>query len=253
MWVTPMWPGAMFAGKLATSFQFMEFAYVGILTPNLSILPPGQRRVWNQLSGTPKDFVLYGGTALALRLGHRQSVDFDFFSCQSFQPLELMRSISYLADQTVTQQSASTLSCEIGTGSGAVKISFFGGLSLGQIDTPDIVEGNGIAVASLVDLFGMKCATVPQRNEVKDYLDIYALITAGHINLAEGIACARAIYGRQYNPVLTLQALSFFDDLNEPLSEDIKAGLHAAVRSVSLQDLPAITAPEKIAANLERE
>jgi hypothetical protein len=249
----PMWPGAIFAGRLAKPCQFTELAYVGILTPNLSILPRGQQRVWNRLGATPKDFVLYGGTALALRLGHRQSVDFDFFSCRSFQPLELMRSISYLADQTVTQQSASTLSCEIGTGSGAVKISFFGGLSLGQIETPDIVEGNGIAVASLGDLFGMKCATVPQRNEVKDYLDIYALITAGHINLANGIASARAIYGRQYNPILTLQALSFFDDLNEPLSEDIKAGLHAAVRSVSLQDLPAITAPQKIAANLERE
>jgi hypothetical protein len=63
----------------------------------------------------------------------------------------------------------------------------------------------------------------------------------------------RAIYGRQYNPILTLQALSFFDDLNEPLSEDVKAGLRAAIRSVSLQDLPAITAPQKIAANLERE
>jgi Nucleotidyl transferase AbiEii toxin, Type IV TA system len=226
---------------------------VGMLTPNLGILPPDQRRVWNQLSATPKDFVLYGGTALALRLGHRQSVDFDFFSCESFQPLELVRSISYLAGQTVTQQSASTLSCEIGAGRGAVKISFFGGLSLGQIDTPDIVESNGIAVASLRDLFGMKCATVPQRNEVKDYLDIYALITVGHIKLLEGIACARAIYGRQYNPVLTLHALSFFDDLNEPLSEDTKAGLHAAVKSVSLQELPAITAPEKIAANLEEE
>lgn len=248
-----MWPGATFVGKLAASFQFMEFAYVGILTPKLSIFPPSQQRVWNRLGPTPKEFVLYGGTALALRLGHRQSVDFDFFSCRSFQPLELMRSISYLADQTVTQQSASTLSCEIGTGSEAVKISFFGGLSLGQINTPDIVQSNGIAVASLADLFGMKCATVPQRNEVKDYLDIYSLITTEHLKLAEGIACARAIYGRQYNPVLTLQALSFFDDLNDPVSEDIKSGLYAAVRSVSLQDLPAITAPEKIGANLERE
>jgi hypothetical protein len=166
----------------------LEFDYVGKLTPNLSILPSCQRRVWDQLNATPRDFVLYGGTALALRLGHRQSVDFDFFSCKSFQPLELMESISYLAEQTVTQQSASTLSCEIGTSSGAVKISFFGDLSLGQIDTPDIVESNGIAVASLGDLIGTSCATVPQRNEVKDYLDIYALMAAGHINLAEGIA-----------------------------------------------------------------
>jgi hypothetical protein len=101
---------------------------MGILTPNLSILASGQGRVWRLLGTTPKDFVLYGGTALALRLGHRQSLAFDFFSCRSFQPLELMRSISFLTDRTVTQQSASTLSCEIGTSSGAVKISFFGGL-----------------------------------------------------------------------------------------------------------------------------
>ncbi len=105
---------------------------MGILTPDLRILPPGQRRVWNQLSTTPKDFVLYGRTALGLRLGHRQSVDFDF-CCRSFQPLELMRSIDYLADQPVTQQSASTLSCEIGTGNGPARVSFFGGLSLGQV------------------------------------------------------------------------------------------------------------------------
>jgi hypothetical protein len=49
-------------------------------------------------------------------------------------------------------------------------------------DTPDIVKSVGIAVASLGDLFGMKCATFPQRNEVKDYLDIYALTAAGHIS-----------------------------------------------------------------------
>jgi hypothetical protein len=225
---------------------------MGILTPNLGILPSRQLRVWRLLSATPKDFVLYGGTALALRLGHRQSVDFDFFSCRSFQPLELLRSISYLADQTVTQQSASTLSCDIGTGSGAVKISFFGDLSLGQVETPDVVQSNGIAVASLADLFGMKCATVPQRNELKDYLDIYALITAGHFNLAQGIAYARAIYGRQYNPVLTLQALSYFDDLSDPLADDIKAILLAAVRTVSLPDLAAITAAGTIGAGVDR-
>jgi hypothetical protein len=226
---------------------------MGKLTPNLGILPTEQRRLWTRLSPTPPDFVLYGGTALALRLGHRQSVDFYFFSCRSFQPLELVRSISYLTDQTITQQSTSTLTCEIGTGGEAVKISFFGGLSLGQVQTPDVVDSNGVAIASLADLFGMKCATVPQRNEVKDYLDIYALITAGRFNLAEGIAYARAIYGRQYNPALTLQALSYFDDLQGPLPEDIKAGLLAAVRTVSLPDLPAITAPAKIGADVDRK
>src|SRR5256885_6089575 len=41
--------------------------------PRLEILPPSQRRIWPELCAIPKDFVLYGGTALALHLGHRES------------------------------------------------------------------------------------------------------------------------------------------------------------------------------------
>lgn len=219
---------------------------MGKLTPHLEILPVSQREVWEYLGLTPEGFVLYGGTALALRLGHRESIDFDFFSRQSFRPLELVSSISYLHDQGVIQQSENTLSCDIDTGKGSVRISFFGGLTLGQIDPPDRAENNNIAVASLKDIFGTKCATVPQRNEVKDYLDIHALIVQGKVGLSEGIASARAIYGRRYNPVLTLQALAYFDDLPEPLPQNVKADLRAAVQSVSLQDLPAITASSKI-------
>jgi hypothetical protein len=219
---------------------------MGILIPNLSILPESQKLLWSQLKPTPKDFVLYGGTALALRLGHRESVDFDFFSCRSFQPLQLVNAITYLKNQTVTQQSADTLSCEVETERGDVKISFFGGLSLRQIESPDTISSNEIAVASLKDIFGMKCATVPQRSETKDYLDIHALITQGEITLSEGIAGASAIYGRQYNPVLTLQALAYFEDLNESLSEKVKTDLIGAVKSVSLQDLPVITASQMI-------
>ena len=219
---------------------------MGTLIPNLNILPESQELLWRQLKPTPKDFVLYGGTALALRLGHRESVDFDFFSCRSFQPLQLVKAITYLKNQKVTQQSTDTLSCEIETEKGDVKISFFGGLSLRQIESPDTIASNEIAVASLKDLFGMKCATVPQRGETKDYLDIHALITQGQIPLSQGIAGATAIYGRQYNPVLTLQALSYFEDLTGPLSEKVKTDLIGAVKSVSLQNLPVITARQKI-------
>jgi hypothetical protein len=217
-----------------------------ILVPALDVLPPQQRQVFGRLRPTPRDFVLYGGTALALRLGHRQSVDFDFFSSRAFLPVELLRQIPYLKDQSVIQEAESTLSCEVGTETGTVKLSFFGGLTLNQVEQPDLVESNHIAVASLQDLFGTKCATVPQRNEVKDYLDIHALLTKGRIELSVGIACAAAIYGRQYNPVLTLQALSYFDDLPESLPEAVKADLLAAVKSVSLQALPFITPSDKI-------
>jgi hypothetical protein len=219
---------------------------VGHLRPKLAILPKGQQKIWPQLSATPKYFVLYGGTALALRLGHRDSVDFDFFSNRPFEPTLLLRSVPYLENQVVRQNSENTLSCDISTEHGAVKISFFGGLTLGQISAPDVADGNEIRVASLIDIFGMKCATVPQRSEAKDYEDIHALITTSEVTLAEGIAAAKAIYGRQYNPVLTLQALTYFDDLGKPLPDRMKVDLLAAVRSISLENIPTLAAPHKI-------
>ncbi|QQO57451.1 MAG: hypothetical protein N838_32975 [Thiohalocapsa sp. PB-PSB1] len=45
---------------------------------DLSILPASQLALWPTLAQVPKRLVLYGGTAIALRLGHRQSVDFGF-------------------------------------------------------------------------------------------------------------------------------------------------------------------------------
>lgn len=44
------------------------------------ILPKSQQALWPQLKEVPNEYVLYGGTAIALRYGHRNSVDFDFFS-----------------------------------------------------------------------------------------------------------------------------------------------------------------------------
>jgi hypothetical protein len=65
--------------------------------PRLDILPPPQRALWLELNATPDHFTLYRGTALALRLGHRQSLDFDFFSREAFAPGALAREIPYLA------------------------------------------------------------------------------------------------------------------------------------------------------------
>jgi hypothetical protein len=52
--------------------------------PRLDILPESQRQLWPELDAVPYGFVLYGGTALALQLGHRVSEDFDFFSSAGF-------------------------------------------------------------------------------------------------------------------------------------------------------------------------
>ncbi len=56
---------------------------------HLNTLPRAQLFLWPALAEFKLDFVLYGGTAIALRLAHRESVDFDFFSTRHFQPGEL--------------------------------------------------------------------------------------------------------------------------------------------------------------------
>jgi hypothetical protein len=70
--------------------------------PHLGILPAPQRRLWDELESVPGEFVLYGGTALALHLGHRQSLDFDFFGKNLFDPGTLAARIPPYFLMTVT-------------------------------------------------------------------------------------------------------------------------------------------------------
>src|SRR5437870_13381754 len=59
-------------------------------SPRIEILPPAQREFWLERPSIPQCFVLYGGTAIALRLGHRSSEDFDFFSSNQFETATLL-------------------------------------------------------------------------------------------------------------------------------------------------------------------
>src|SRR5262249_39218501 len=119
--------------------------------------PSAQRALWPELAATPAEFTLYGGTAIALRLAHRQSVDFDFFTLASFEPNALVNKIPYLRDAVLRQASENTLSATVNRG-GIVQLSYFGGLRIGQVAPAERVEGPGFQVASLIDLAGMKAA-----------------------------------------------------------------------------------------------
>jgi hypothetical protein len=72
--------------------------------PHLEILPPAQARLWRELSTLPDQFVLYDGTALALHLGHRNSVDFDFFARDPLNLSQLEGEIPFLAGAKTIQR-----------------------------------------------------------------------------------------------------------------------------------------------------
>ena len=180
-------------------------------------------------------FALYGGTALALRLGHRASIDFDFFSNASFDPDQLAAKMPYLRDAEHLQVAPNTLTCRVDRG-GPVLVSFFGGLGLGQVAAPEQVRDMPLHVASLLDIAGTKAAVVQKRAEVKDYLDIDALLRQG-IDLSTVLAAGLIVYGRTFNPLITLKALSYFDDLPK-LPGEVRARLRKAAEAVDATRLP---------------
>lgn len=209
--------------------------------PRLDILPPPQRRLWNELSSIPPEFVLSGETGIALHLGHRTSVDFDFFGNCSFDPARLAAAIPLMAGARITQREPDTLSGIVDRDA-AVKVSFFGVPDIPRLAPPHRVRGNGIKVASLLDLAGMKASVVQVRAEAKDYLDVDAIIASGRIDLPTALAAGLAIYGKQFNPEITLKALSYFDDGDlRALPGALKARLAKAAREVDLDELPDLT------------
>lgn len=214
----------------------------GAFAPRLDILPAPQRRLWDELAQTPPEFVLYGGTALALQLGHRESVDFDFFGNRPLDPNAITLAIPFLTGATVTQREPNTLSCTVDRG-GPVKLSFFGVPTLPRLRPPLIATDIGLRIASLLDLAGAKASVVQMRPEAKDYLDIAALLEDGRIGLPTALAAARAMYGAAFNPQITLKALTYFDDGDlRKLPQAAKDRLVSAVRAVDLDRLPVVTA-----------
>lgn len=214
---------------------------MNILQPHLEVLSEAQLALWKELSEVPNYFVLYGGTALALRLGHRKSVDFDFFSNRKFSPDELERTLSFLEGTERIQSSTDTLVSLAGP-RGVVKVSFFGGLGMGRVDEPGIAEETCIRVASLPDIAATKVKVVQDRAESKDYIDIVRLLQA-KVSLAVALAAAKAVYGTTFNPILSLKALCYFGDGDlAMLPEDVRSELKSAVSAVDPLNLPVVKA-----------
>jgi hypothetical protein len=183
-------------------------------SPRLDILPAAQRQVWPTLIyASQLGFVLYGGTAIALRLGHRPSVDFDFFTDRTLNKGELFAVFPFLHQSAFLQETPDAITVLVPSGSQSepdVKLSFFGSLTFGRISEPEMTSDGIVQVAGLDDLMATKLKVILQRIEAKDYQDISAMIRAG-ADLSQGLASARALYGAAFQPSESLKALAYFE------------------------------------------
>ena len=171
--------------------------------PCIDILPSAQRLLWPELSNAPNlGFTLYGGTAIALRLGHRDSVDFDFFSEKPLDREAITAAFPFMQQSTTLQDHGNTWVVLVPYGNSErehVKVSFFGTIAFGRVGEPEFTDDG--------------------------------------VSLSRGLASARLLYGPNFQPSESLKALVYFSDGDlETLTANEKKTLVDAVKVV--RDLP---------------
>ena len=182
--------------------------------PKTNILPPAQQEIWPLLAPARSlCFALYGGTAVALHLGHRVSMDFNFFRTEPLWKREIETSFQFMRDARTLQEDENTLVLSVPMPSGPVKVSFFGSIDIGRINEPRLTKDGTLLVASLEDLLATKLKAVLDRAETKDYRDISEMLSA-NVSLDRALAAFAKMYRK--DPSLPLRAMGFFKDGDLP-------------------------------------
>ena len=169
--------------------------------------PAPARRVFTRLGREPflRAFYLAGGSAAALHLGHRVSMDLDFFTDEPFSPATLTSGLQAIGPLAIQQQKADTLVALFG----GAQISFFH-YPYALLETP--TSYRGIRIASLLDIGLMKIIAISQRGRRRDFVDLYA-ITQPHYPLRDILKRLSEKYpSLSYPPYHLLRALAYFDD-----------------------------------------
>ena len=155
------------------------------------------------------NFYLAGGTALALQLGHRVSIDLDFFSASDFLVQKIKTDLSGIGNLAIDYEQEGTLAGVLD----GVKISFF---HYDYAQLFPLVNYKGMFLADERDVAAMKIDTISSRGSKKDFIDIYFLMKK--YGLKEIIALFENKYKNiHYNKLHILKSLIYFTDAeNDP-------------------------------------
>jgi predicted nucleotidyltransferase component of viral defense system len=147
-------------------------------------------------------FYLVGGTALALQLGHRVSIDLDLFTLEPFDPNEIIEKMSENFDfSVVSEGSAMVISTINDIKVDFVKMSY-------PILFPSILDEQ-VRMLDIRDIAAMKLKAVTQRGSKKDFYDIYFLLQI--MSLDEIIQLFKEKF-KQYEIFHVIKSLTYFED-----------------------------------------
>ena len=176
-----------------------------------------------------REYYLVGGTAIALYIGHRRSIDFDMFKMSTINHKKnLDRIVAAGLEYQITRRVEEQMNILVN----GVKLTFF------QYPFPIVPEVNFkniFRMPSLISLAAMKAYALGRRSKWKDYVDLYYLLTE-HFTLSEISFKANELFGELFSEKLFRAQLSYFDDIDyseqveylvsrPPTAESIKSKL----------------------------
>lgn len=155
-----------------------------------------------------KNFYLVGGTALALHIGHRLSVDFDLFSLKPL-PAQLFRQIKKIFIKSkieITYKTPEQLNLIID----GIKYTFFY-FEYPVINSFDFYKK--VPILKIKELAAMKAFSIGKRLSYKDYVDWYFLLKENHVRLENVVRLAKKKFGGDFNDRLFLSQLVSLEDV----------------------------------------
>lgn len=189
-----------------------------LTNPHWKAVTPKMQRLFIHIGEQPFShrFYLAGGTALSLQIGHRRSVDFDFFSetdeVDEKSRNEIIAGISSFPSQVIEDVGGNLLVLVDG-----IRVGFFGyGYPL--VDEP-IRCGNGL-LASLRDIGLMKCDALISRGSRKDFYDLFFI--SREIQFEELLQLGEQKYPlfRDF-PLMVLESMTIFDNADRDVQPEL--------------------------------
>lgn len=167
------------------------------------VLSENQKNIIPILNKFSNDFGLVGGTAIALQIGHRRSIDFDLTSINMFNNSEIKKKIDKVDKVIIDEKGEYTIIIK------DTKVTFF--------HYPFKIEFkesfNEIKVADLLTLAALKAYTLGRRTKWKDYVDLY-FIFKDYFSLNQVIKKAESIFDKEFNEKIFRVQLSYFKDID---------------------------------------
>lgn len=180
-------------------------------------IEPKTKRVLEKIAKTwiAKDFYLAGGTALAVWLGHRESIDLDWFCRDGFSDRKIKEELAKIGEFKLSGEDKGTIHGELD----GVKVTF---LHYGYKQLFPAAVFEGINLADERDIAAMKIDAVSSRGSKKDFVDLYFLLEKYSLDELLGFF-EKKFSGVEYNRLHILKSLVYFENAdNDPMPTMLK-------------------------------